>query len=50
MCELTLLFVQFLTANFTVILFHYDGKVDGWRDLEWNDKVIHIVAHNQTKW
>ncbi|CAH1442317.1 uncharacterized protein LOC111911919 isoform X1 [Lactuca sativa] len=41
---------KFLTANFTVILFHYDGKVDGWRDLEWNDKVIHIVAHNQTKW
>ncbi|GJT50260.1 hypothetical protein Tco_0976417 [Tanacetum coccineum] len=40
---------QFLTENFTVILFHYDGKVDGWRDLEWNNKVIHIVAQNQTK-
>nr|GEV79046.1 hypothetical protein CTI12_AA051820 [Tanacetum cinerariifolium] len=41
---------KFLTENFTVILFHYDGKVDGWRDLEWNNKVIHIVAQNQTKW
>ncbi|KAI3697961.1 hypothetical protein L6452_31068 [Arctium lappa] len=41
---------KFLTENFTVILFHYDGKVDGWRDLEWNNKVIHIVALNQTKW
>ncbi|KAJ9566459.1 hypothetical protein OSB04_002425 [Centaurea solstitialis] len=41
---------QFLTENFTVILFHYDGKVDGWRDLEWSNKVIHIVAQNQTKW
>ncbi|KAI7747362.1 hypothetical protein M8C21_026609, partial [Ambrosia artemisiifolia] len=25
-------------------------KVDGWRDLNWHDKVIHIVAQNQTKW
>ncbi|XP_071719934.1 uncharacterized protein [Rutidosis leptorrhynchoides] len=41
---------KFLKDNFTVILFHYDGKVDGWRDLEWNNKVIHIVAQNQTKW
>ncbi|KAL8214680.1 hypothetical protein R6Q57_004129 [Mikania cordata] len=41
---------KFLKENFTVILFHYDGKVDGWRDLDWHNKVIHIVAHNQTKW
>nr|XP_043610035.1 uncharacterized protein LOC122581811 [Erigeron canadensis] len=41
---------KFLRENFTVILFHYDGKVDGWRDLQWNNKVIHIVAQNQTKW
>ncbi|KAK8488203.1 hypothetical protein V6N11_047142 [Hibiscus sabdariffa] len=41
---------KFLAANFTIILFHYDGKVDGWWDLDWCDKAIHIVAHNQTKW
>ncbi|KAJ0791576.1 hypothetical protein HanOQP8_Chr01g0007141 [Helianthus annuus] len=41
---------KFLKENFTVILFHYDGKVDGWRDLDWHNKVIHIVAQNQTKW
>ncbi|XP_042486164.1 uncharacterized protein LOC122066426, partial [Macadamia integrifolia] len=41
---------KFFAENFTVILFHYDGNVDGWRDLEWNNKVIHIVALNQTKW
>ncbi|KAJ4981681.1 hypothetical protein NE237_032518 [Protea cynaroides] len=41
---------KFFAENFTVILFHYDGNVDGWRDLLWNDKVIHIVALNQTKW
>lgn len=42
--------IQFLSANFTVILFHYDGNVDGWEDLQWSKDAIHIVAHNQTKW
>ncbi|KAL4388693.1 hypothetical protein GQ457_09G002110 [Hibiscus cannabinus] len=41
---------KFLAANFSIILFHYDGKVDGWWDLGWGEKAIHIVAHNQTKW
>ncbi|WCJ26969.1 hypothetical protein M5689_008746 [Euphorbia peplus] len=41
---------KFLPENFTVILFHYDGHLDGWWDLEWSTKVTHIVAHNQTKW
>nr|AAN63500.1 lysine ketoglutarate reductase trans-splicing related 1 [Arabidopsis thaliana] len=41
---------KFLPANFTVILFHYDGNMDQWWDLEWSSKAIHIVAHNQTKW
>ncbi|KAJ3692960.1 hypothetical protein LUZ60_012055 [Juncus effusus] len=41
---------KFMNENFSVILFHYDGNVDGWRDLNWCDKVIHVVAHNQTKW
>ncbi|XP_052202506.1 uncharacterized protein LOC127808144 isoform X2 [Diospyros lotus] len=41
---------KFLSENFTIILFHYDGKVDGWWDLDWSKKAIHIIAHNQTKW
>ncbi|KAK3028514.1 hypothetical protein RJ639_038582 [Escallonia herrerae] len=41
---------KFLSENFTVILFHYDGKVDGWWDLDWSNKAIHIVAQKQTKW
>ncbi|KAM1796913.1 hypothetical protein ACFX11_037091 [Malus domestica] len=41
---------KFLPENFTVILFHYDGNVDGWWDLEWSNEAIHIVAQNQTKW
>lgn len=43
-------FIQFLLENFTIILFHYDGNVDGWWDLEWSKKAIHIVGFNQTKW
>lgn len=41
---------KFLSENFTIMLFHYDGKVDGWWDLDWSSKAIHIVALNQTKW
>ncbi|XP_057416377.1 uncharacterized protein LOC130710978 isoform X2 [Lotus japonicus] len=41
---------KFLTANFTIILFHYDGNVDGWWDLSWTSTAIHIAAQNQTKW
>ncbi|XP_013583507.1 uncharacterized protein BNAC05G08550D isoform X2 [Brassica napus] len=41
---------KFLPANFTVVLFHYDGNMDKWWDLEWSSKAIHIVAQNQTKW
>ncbi|KAA8515317.1 hypothetical protein F0562_018453 [Nyssa sinensis] len=41
---------KFLSENFTIILFHYDGNVDGWRDLKWSNQAIHIVAKSQTKW
>ncbi|XP_044512450.1 uncharacterized protein LOC123230335 isoform X2 [Mangifera indica] len=41
---------KFLPENFTIILFHYDGNVDGWWDLDWSNNTIHIVAQNQTKW
>ncbi|XP_065876777.1 uncharacterized protein [Euphorbia lathyris] len=37
-------------CNFVVMLFHYDGLVDGWRDLKWSNKAIHLSAINQTKW
>ena len=41
---------QFLSCNFSVMIFHYDGIVEGWNELEWSTKVIHIAALNQTKW
>lgn len=47
---LLLLLAQFLADNCSVILFHYDGNVDGWHDLEWANKTIHILAQSQTKW
>ncbi|XVF30344.1 hypothetical protein REPUB_Repub16aG0048900 [Reevesia pubescens] len=41
---------KFLSSGFVVMLFHYDGIVDEWKDFEWSDQVIHVSAHNQTKW
>ncbi|XP_019193943.1 PREDICTED: uncharacterized protein LOC109187957 isoform X2 [Ipomoea nil] len=41
---------KFLSYNFTVMIFHYDGIVDEWKDFKWSNIVIHISALNQTKW
>ncbi|XP_024161739.1 uncharacterized protein LOC112169034 isoform X2 [Rosa chinensis] len=41
---------KFLSSDFVVMLFHYDGNVNDWRDLEWSGRAIHVSAMNQTKW
>ncbi|KAG1330894.1 hypothetical protein COCNU_02G008620 [Cocos nucifera] len=41
---------KFPPNDFMVMLFHYDGVVDEWRDLQWSDSALHISAINQTKW
>ncbi|XVF01497.1 hypothetical protein REPUB_Repub04eG0093800 [Reevesia pubescens] len=41
---------KFPSMDFVVMLFHYDGIVDEWRDLEWSDHAIHVSAVNQKKW
>ncbi|KAM0883923.1 hypothetical protein ACQ4PT_031297 [Festuca glaucescens] len=41
---------KFPAANFTVMLFHYDGAVDGWSDLPWSRRAVHVAAADQTKW
>ncbi|KAJ8425465.1 hypothetical protein Cgig2_018863 [Carnegiea gigantea] len=41
---------KFMPCGFNVMLFHYDGVVDEWKVFEWNDKVVHVSAINQTKW
>lgn len=44
------LLLQFLSYGFVVMLFHYDGVVDEWKDFKWCDRVLHVAAINQTKW
>ncbi|XP_073130352.1 uncharacterized protein [Henckelia pumila] len=41
---------KFLASNFDVMLFHYDGMVDMWKDFLWSNQVIHVSVDNQTKW
>ncbi|GAU20136.1 hypothetical protein TSUD_351980 [Trifolium subterraneum] len=41
---------KFPSTDFVVMLFHYDGFVDGWKNLAWSNRAIHVSAINQTKW
>lgn len=41
---------KFLSCNFNVMLFHYDGIIDAWKELDWATSVVHVSAVNQTKW
>ncbi|GER26325.1 hypothetical protein STAS_01968 [Striga asiatica] len=41
---------KFLENEFVVMLFHYDGIVDEWKNFGWSSKVIHVSVDNQTKW
>ncbi|KAL3358850.1 hypothetical protein AABB24_015771 [Solanum stoloniferum] len=41
---------KFPHTDFVIMLFHYDGLLDEWNDLEWSSTAIHISAINQTKW
>ncbi|KAM5581640.1 hypothetical protein ABKV19_010739 [Rosa sericea] len=36
--------------GFVVMLFHYDGNIDEWKQFQWNDLVIYVSVVNQTKW
>ncbi|KAL8138083.1 hypothetical protein V2J09_004084 [Rumex salicifolius] len=42
--------VKKFSDNFTIVLFHYDGRVSEWDEFEWSKKAIHISAAKQTKW
>lgn len=41
---------KFPHTDFVIMLFHYDGLLNEWNDLEWSSTAIHISAINQTKW
>ncbi|CAI8598173.1 unnamed protein product [Vicia faba] len=42
--------VKKFSANFTILLFHYDGRTNEWDEFEWSKKAIHVSARKQTKW
>ncbi|PIN16386.1 hypothetical protein CDL12_10959 [Handroanthus impetiginosus] len=42
--------VSKFSEDFTIMLFHYDGKVNEWDQFEWSQRAIHISALRQTKW
>ncbi|KAK6155232.1 hypothetical protein DH2020_009480 [Rehmannia glutinosa] len=39
-----------LTENFTILLFHYDGRTSEWDEFEWSKRAIHVSVRKQTKW
>ncbi|CAN6216266.1 unnamed protein product [Urochloa humidicola] len=41
---------KFAAADFAIMLFHYDGAVEQWADMEWSKHVVHVAAMGQTKW
>ncbi|KAF3592151.1 hypothetical protein DY000_02023355 [Brassica cretica] len=43
--------IKKFSDSFTIVLFHYDGRVSEWDgEFEWSKNVIHISVLKQTKW
>uniref|UniRef100_A0A5B6ZN63 Lysine ketoglutarate reductase trans-splicing protein n=1 Tax=Davidia involucrata TaxID=16924 RepID=A0A5B6ZN63_DAVIN len=42
--------VKKFSENFTILLFHYDGRTTEWDEFEWSKRAIHVSALKQTKW
>ncbi|KAK6930947.1 Protein of unknown function DUF707 [Dillenia turbinata] len=42
--------VKKFSDNFTILLFHYDGRTTEWEEFEWSKRAIHVSARKQTKW
>ncbi|KDP46396.1 hypothetical protein JCGZ_10236 [Jatropha curcas] len=42
--------VRRFSENFTIVLFHYDGRTTEWDEFEWSKQAVHVSAHKQTKW
>lgn len=43
--------VSRFSDNFTIVLFHYDGKSTDWDlEFEWSRQAIHVSVRKQTKW
>jgi hypothetical protein len=42
--------VKKFSENFTIMLFHYDGRTNDWDEFEWSKRAIHVSVRRQTKW
>jgi hypothetical protein len=42
--------VKKFSKDFTIVLFHYDGRTTEWEELEWSKRAIHVSVPKQTKW
>ncbi|KAF5741104.1 hypothetical protein HS088_TW10G00099 [Tripterygium wilfordii] len=42
--------VKKFSENFSILLFHYDGRTSEWDEFEWSKRAIHVSARKQTKW
>ncbi|XP_021659919.1 uncharacterized protein LOC110649595 isoform X2 [Hevea brasiliensis] len=42
--------IRKFSDNFTILLFHYDGRTTEWDEFEWSKRAIHVSASKQTKW
>ncbi|KAF9607023.1 hypothetical protein IFM89_030765 [Coptis chinensis] len=42
--------VKKFSENFTILLFHYDGRTSEWDEFEWSKRAIHVTVRKQTKW
>ncbi|XP_019176468.1 PREDICTED: uncharacterized protein LOC109171848 [Ipomoea nil] len=42
--------VKKFSENFTILLFHYDGRTTEWNEFEWSKRAIHVSVPKQTKW
>lgn len=42
--------VKKFSENFTILLFHYDGRTTEWNEFEWAKRAIHVSVQKQTKW
>ncbi|XP_038972344.1 uncharacterized protein LOC103720060 [Phoenix dactylifera] len=42
--------IKKFSENFTILLFHYDGRTSEWDEFEWSKRAIHVSARKQAKW
>ncbi|KAL0920952.1 hypothetical protein M5K25_007972 [Dendrobium thyrsiflorum] len=38
------------SKDFTIMLFHYDGRASEWEQFEWSQRAVHVSVRKQAKW